>query len=527
MFHLLRNHSENVVHKNIKLLRDENQFFDVTLMCEDGVVASAHKSILASHSDKFKQILSQMSVSSSTGSQLCVYLTGLSGADLESVLDFMYVGEAKISQDRLVRFLNVAQQLRVTGLMDGSSSSPSSFSEQTILPDPIPPSSLVSTASQQIPTRTALESPAKADPPSSGRGLLEGSSFSFSSSNLRTISDTTSLSTSIQQSSIRKSHDSPSKSVFPSPSKVSSGSSSQPSSSSLKSKIVEPELIIKNENDLEFIIEEHNDFNDDEVSGETATFDNTDTPEEPPIENYQEPHDDEFVEEYDQDDASDKGLDVYMNIVKSNNAGNHSHQVKSRKRRKAHGKKAQIPQSSCPSPQKREKLIAWQSRSDEESSLVLLENLKCLGLSKLSKLEINNTKARKIVRNIMSRPTPKLPCPVPFMSEDQILPWMKEEILKDIIEQGKRPVSRIKWGEDSCHPSFWPDQIWPWHLVTNPSHSQKHKPEGVNVVETYKVAINNRLKQKNIDPGTFISEDYTEEEDIRKKRIRGLLNKTS
>ena len=59
MFHLLRNHSENVVHKNIKLLRDENQFFDVTLICEDGVVASAHKLILASHSDKFKQILSQ------------------------------------------------------------------------------------------------------------------------------------------------------------------------------------------------------------------------------------------------------------------------------------------------------------------------------------------------------------------------------------------------------------------------------------------------------------------------------------
>ena len=61
--HLLKNNAEGSVYKNIRSLRDENQFFDVTLMCEDGEMFSAHKVVLASQSDKFKQILSHMTLS--------------------------------------------------------------------------------------------------------------------------------------------------------------------------------------------------------------------------------------------------------------------------------------------------------------------------------------------------------------------------------------------------------------------------------------------------------------------------------
>ena len=61
--HLIRNQSEWVVNSNIKLLREQNQFFDVSLLCEDGARLAAHKVILAAHSDKFRQILEQMSSS--------------------------------------------------------------------------------------------------------------------------------------------------------------------------------------------------------------------------------------------------------------------------------------------------------------------------------------------------------------------------------------------------------------------------------------------------------------------------------
>ena len=61
--HLLKNNAEGSVFKNIRSLRDENQFFDVTLMCDDGEIFSAHKVVLASQSEKFKLILSHMTMS--------------------------------------------------------------------------------------------------------------------------------------------------------------------------------------------------------------------------------------------------------------------------------------------------------------------------------------------------------------------------------------------------------------------------------------------------------------------------------
>ena len=455
MYHLLRNQSENVVYKNIKLLRDENHFFDVTLICEDGIVVSAHKLILASHSDKFKKILSQMSMTSIV-SQQCIYLTGVSGDDLQDILEFMYVGEAKISQDRLVRFLNASQQLEVNGLMDGSSAS-SSDPTPTTLPDP-PTLSLVSTAVQQISTGTSVESGSKILSPSPIRKNPKQSS----------------------------SFDSP-----------------------FKRKLIEPELNIKNEeNDFDIILEDHNDSNttDEAISGETESFDNYEAPEDL-HENYEEV-------ELNQDQFPDQELDVnksrYSDKPYFRDDGVQPQKIsfsKTKQRREAER-----------TQRLRQKL------SDEECSQVLLDNLKCLGLSRKV---IKDTKSRNIVKNIMSKPTPKLPCPVALMSEDQILPWMLEEIRKDIIEQGKRPVTRIRWGEERCHPSFWPDDIFPWHLVTNPCHSQRNRPDGVSPVETWKVAINNRLKQKNIDPDTFISEDYTEREDLLKKRVRGITTKTS
>ena len=457
MYHLLRNQSDNVVYKNIKLLRDENQFFDVTLICEDGVVVSAHKLVLASHSDRFKQILSQLTFSTS-GSHHCVYLTGVTGQDLADVLEFMYVGEAKISQDRLVRFLGVAQQLHVNGLVDGSSSS--SSSESTILsslPEPNPQSS--SSASFESPAKPVPHSPAK--PPAQS----------------------------------------------PSSSPV----------SSLKRKLAEPELFIKNEFD-ELDLEDQNNFDDEHDPCGTESFDNNGT------EDLYEDIDFETSGkqnkiEYDEDCNPYQRPDVHKS--------NHSKSVGKPRGRGRPPKILKIMKSPSKSPLMPKENIATKPSTNDESAQVLLENLKSLGLSKLSKLEINNSKSKKIVRDIMSTPTAKLPAPIALMSDKQLLPWLKLEILKDIIEQGKRPVIQIKWGDESCHPSFWPDDIWPWHLVTNISHSQKHRPEGVRPFETWKIAATNRLRQKNIDPDSFISEDYTEEEDIRKKKCRGISTKTS
>ena len=163
--------------------------------------------------------------------------------------------------------------------------------------------------------------------------------------------------------------------------------------------------------------------------------------------------------------------------------------------------------------------------SEGERGKVLMENLKALDPSICRKL-IRDHRSRKILKKHMSRPITKLPCPVQFMNASQLAFWLSREIPKDIIEQGKAPKGRVVWGDEDCHPRCWPDEVWPWHLVSNISaKTPVHKPPGVSAVETYKLAVLNRLKQKNIDPDSLITEDYTKELDLRKKRVRGLLKK--
>ena len=157
-----------------------------------------------------------------------------------------------------------------------------------------------------------------------------------------------------------------------------------------------------------------------------------------------------------------------------------------------------------------------------DANKVLIENLKILGMSKLKKDILKNTRTRKFFRAIMSKPTKKLPCPVELMNTAQLCDWLTPEIRKDIIEQGLAPKSKIPWGDPEFHPKCWPDELWPWHLVSNVCGNQKHnRPNNVGLVDTLKAAVSNRLKNLNIDPETYISEEYTEEEDIAKRRARG------
>ena len=117
--HQLQNSSEGAIYKNIRGLRDENKYFDVTLVSDDGEFFSAHKIILASQSKKFSQILSRMTMSSTFFQT--IYMMGVSSSELADILDFMYVGHVKISQDRLLKFLKIAQFLSVNSLSDNDS----------------------------------------------------------------------------------------------------------------------------------------------------------------------------------------------------------------------------------------------------------------------------------------------------------------------------------------------------------------------------------------------------------------------
>ena len=95
-------------------LKDDADFFDVTLACDSDEQVSAHKVILSACSPFFRQVLRRHK-----HQHPLLYLRGVSFSDLESVLAFMYNGEVNIAQEQLNSFLAVAEDLKVKGLTQG------------------------------------------------------------------------------------------------------------------------------------------------------------------------------------------------------------------------------------------------------------------------------------------------------------------------------------------------------------------------------------------------------------------------
>ena len=93
-------------------LRDDNDFADVTLACDDGQQLEAHKVILASSSPFFQKLLVR-----NKHQHPVIYMRRVKYDDLLAVLDFLYRGEANVSQADLDSFLALAEDLQLKGLM--------------------------------------------------------------------------------------------------------------------------------------------------------------------------------------------------------------------------------------------------------------------------------------------------------------------------------------------------------------------------------------------------------------------------
>ena len=100
------------VSKSFSKLRNENDFYDVTLVSDDQKQLSAHKVVLSSCSDYFKNILK-----SNKHSNPLLCLEGISSSEMNNVLDYIYYGEVNIHQDDVDRFLNIAERLKLEGLI--------------------------------------------------------------------------------------------------------------------------------------------------------------------------------------------------------------------------------------------------------------------------------------------------------------------------------------------------------------------------------------------------------------------------
>ena len=112
-FCLRWNDFETNVSQAFRELREEKDFFDVTLACEDDQV-SAHKVILSACSPFFRNILRK-----NPHQHPLLYMKGVKYQEMLAVLNFMYMGEVNVAQEDLNSFLAVAEDLRVKGLTQG------------------------------------------------------------------------------------------------------------------------------------------------------------------------------------------------------------------------------------------------------------------------------------------------------------------------------------------------------------------------------------------------------------------------
>ena len=110
-FFLKWNDFEGNVRAAFSDLREDQDFSNVTLVCDDGYQMEAHKVILAATCPFFKNLLRR-----NKHPHPLIYMRGIKSDNLTALLDFLYYGEANIYQENLDNFLGIAKELQLQGL---------------------------------------------------------------------------------------------------------------------------------------------------------------------------------------------------------------------------------------------------------------------------------------------------------------------------------------------------------------------------------------------------------------------------
>ena len=99
--------------QSFKRLRHEEDFYDVTLVGDDHRQLSAHKMILSSASEYFRDVIKPAAKNGS----LMICLEGTCYEDLEHVLEYIYTGEVQIQQEHVNKFLELGERLKLDGMI--------------------------------------------------------------------------------------------------------------------------------------------------------------------------------------------------------------------------------------------------------------------------------------------------------------------------------------------------------------------------------------------------------------------------
>ena len=97
--------------ETFRTLFSDKLLSDVTLACEDGVQIQAHKAILSSSSNLFENIILR-----NPHQHPMIYMKGVKRNILESIMEFIYLGQTKVAVEDIAEFFNTAVDLDVKGI---------------------------------------------------------------------------------------------------------------------------------------------------------------------------------------------------------------------------------------------------------------------------------------------------------------------------------------------------------------------------------------------------------------------------
>ena len=115
-FCLKWNDFETNINSSFRELKNDEDFFDVTIAFDDSQIKS-HKVILSACSPFFKAVLKK-----NPHPHPVLYLKGVKYEEFLLLLNFMYNGEVNVAQEELNSFLAVAEDLKVKGLFQDKNS---------------------------------------------------------------------------------------------------------------------------------------------------------------------------------------------------------------------------------------------------------------------------------------------------------------------------------------------------------------------------------------------------------------------
>merc|ERR1712150_113611 len=101
--------------ETFRQLWNQQDFADVTLATEDGHQVLAHKIILSSSSNFFRNVLLR-----NPHKNPLLYLQGVQHNELLEVLKYIYLGQSDVEMEAVEAFLSLGNQLQIKGLIDES-----------------------------------------------------------------------------------------------------------------------------------------------------------------------------------------------------------------------------------------------------------------------------------------------------------------------------------------------------------------------------------------------------------------------